>query len=126
MIADVYVAIATYTGNEQPGVPVLVAVGTTAELADAALENLIDDHEDPSLWDVGGAELHGVAQSDAGGTPAWRLRTEEEQETLAIAQIEEIHECAKDFAHEMLDGMSPEEVQEMLDECNGIDEDNDA
>jgi len=115
MIADVYVAIATYTGLEQPGVPVLVAVGDTAERAEAALEVLIDDHDNPDGWDVGAAELHGVAQADAGGTPAWRLRTEDEQEQLAIAQIEEIRDCAKELAHEMLDALDAEGVQEFLD-----------
>lgn len=118
MITDVYVAIATYTGLEQPGVPVLVAVGDTAERAEAALEVLIDDHDNPDGWDVGAAELHGVAQGDAGGTPAWRLRTEEEQEQLAIAQIEEVHDCAKELAHEMLDALDAEAVQEFLDGLN--------
>lgn len=117
-IADVYVAIATYTGLEQPGVPVLVAVGDTAERAEAALEVLIDDHDNPDGWDVGAAELHGVAQADAGGTPAWRLRTEEEQEQLAIAQMEEVQDCAKELAHEMLDALDAEGVQEFLDGLN--------
>lgn len=117
-IADVYVAIATYTGLEQPGVPVLVAVGDTAERAEAALEVLIDDHDNPDGWDVGAAELHGVAQADAGGTPAWRLRTEEEQEQLAIAQMGEVQDCAKELAHEMLDALDAEGVQEFLDGLN--------
>lgn len=45
---------------------------------------------------------------------AWRQRTPAEQEQLATAQIEEVHDCAKELAHEILDAMDAEEVADML------------
>lgn len=111
MTTDVFVAIANY--GPEDDVPALVAVGFTAALANAALQSLIDDSDEPELWIAENAESHTVAEEPA-SDPAWRQCSPEDQERLAIAQIEEVNDCSKEIAHDMLDAMSAEEVEDML------------
>lgn len=121
MTQQIFVAIATY--GPESDVDPLVALGTTEELANAALQRLIDDSDTPDEWiQTDRTVEHGVAAPEP-SPPAWRQRTEDEQETLAIAKIEEVRDCAKDIAHEYLDAMDAEEVEDMLRVCNGDDDD---
>lgn len=112
-MTDVFVALAHH--SHQPGLRPFLAVGVTAELAAAALLSLIDDADHPELWIPEKPELHTVAEAPP-TEPAWRQISEEDQNLLAIAQIEEVNDCAKEIAHEMLDAMTSEEVEEMLQE----------
>jgi len=112
---EIYVAIATYSGNEQPGVPVLVALGITAELAEGALEVLVDDSDDPSLWEQGGAELHGVAQPRMEDMPFWAVFSEDERKALIDIQEEELRDCTSDVAVEMLQDQDEATLRAMLD-----------
>lgn len=51
--------------------------------------------------------------------PPWRTFTEDEQDTMAIIKIEEIHECAKDLAHEELDTFDLVDCIDLIDDDSG-------
>jgi len=113
MSQDIYVAIATYAPEDD--IAPLVALGITAELAEGALENLIEDSENPEGWIAGGAELHGVAQPRIEELPFWTEFTDEQRAELIEIQSEELRDCTADVAREMLEVLDEESLRAMLD-----------
>lgn len=113
MTQDIYVAIATY--GPEDDIPCLVALGITAELAEGALERLIDDSENSEGWIAGGAELHGVAQPRIEELPFWTEFTDEERAELISIQAEELRDCTEDVAREMIEVLDEQSLRAMLD-----------
>lgn len=113
MTQEIYVAIATYAPESD--VPSLVALGVTSQLAASALEALIADTETPDQWIAEQPELHGVAQPDVKDLPFWTAFTEEERSELISIQEEELRDCTKDVAVEMLQDQDEETLRDMLE-----------
>lgn len=119
MTSTVFVIVAAYA--PETDVAALVAVGATPALAREAMAEQLAAQDSPDQW-IESEPMEQPINMGPVAKPAWRQRTKEEQETLAIAQIEEVNGCAKEIAHEMLDEMSAEEVEDMLRVCNGDDD----
>lgn len=112
MSQEVFVAIAQY--GPENDVPCLIAVGITAQLAADALEKLINDAEDPELWVAETPERHGVAQPEVKDLPFWTAFTDEERGELISIQEEELRDCTRDVALEMLQDQDEETLRDML------------
>lgn len=123
MTDQLYVAIATYPHRRDQ--QAVVAIADTAELCEVELSKEVALQHNPGAWVQSLPTLIPVHRAPK-PEPAWRQCTDEEQEMLAIAQIEEIRECAKDIAHEMLDELDAEGVQEFLKVLRDDDDSDDA
>ncbi|USN16755.1 hypothetical protein STRZYGA_00340 [Brevundimonas phage vB_BpoS-Strzyga] len=113
MTEAVWVAIATYSHDRHAAA--VTAVADSPALARRMLAENVALQHNPPAWLLSEPSLI-VVQSEAQTSPAWRDLSGDDQNLLATAQIEEVHDCAKEIAHDMLDSMDAEEVATMLQE----------
>ena len=113
MTEAVWVAIATYSHDRHAAA--LTAVADSPTLVRRMLAENVAQQHNPAGWLSSEPSLI-VVQSEAQTSPAWRDLSGDDQNLLATAQIDEVHDCAKEIAHDMLDSMDAEEVQTMLQE----------
>lgn len=113
MTEAVWVAIATYSHDRHAAA--VTAVADSPALARRMLAENVALQHNPPAWLLSEPSLI-VVQSEAQTSSAWRDLSDDDQNLLATAQIEEVHDCAKEIAHDMLDSMDAEEVATMLQE----------
>ncbi|USN16534.1 hypothetical protein POLEWNIK_00080 [Brevundimonas phage vB_BpoS-Polewnik] len=113
MTEAVWVAIATYSHDRHAAA--VTAVADSPTLARRMLAENVALQHNPTAW-LSADPVLIVVQSETKSSPAWRDLSDDDQNLLASAQIEDVHDCAKEIAHDMLDSMDAEEVQTMLQE----------
>lgn len=111
MTEAVWVAIATYSHDRHAAA--VTAVADSPTLARRMLAENVALQHNPTAW-LSADPVLIVVQSEAQTSPAWRNLDGDDQDLLASAQIDEVHDCAKEIAHDMLDSMDAEEVAAML------------
>jgi hypothetical protein len=122
-MTSIWLCTATY-GPENDVEPITV-LGWTKEAALTAMTEVLEDGERiggqglVNEWIIGNPELQPVCGEKPTTNPVWRseMFTPDEQNSMVILQMEEIRECLKDNAHEMLDELSlPECIVLVMDE----------
>lgn len=84
------------------------------EVAAEIEEFATDDHFSLDLRDMNGNTVGFFEYRPRDYQPFWRTLNESQQEALAIAQIEEIRDDAKGYAHEQLDALDADSVRSFL------------
>jgi hypothetical protein len=115
-MTTVWTCTATYAPEDD--VEPITVVAWTKEAAETAMDEVLgEEGYDKDEWIVQPACLQPICGTKTEVTPAWRteLFTDDDQENMAIMQMEEVRECAKDIAHEYLDELSIVECIALID-----------